>query len=29
VQMLERLGLAVDKFGSSTGAAIPGFEMNG
>ena len=29
VQMLQRLGLAVDKFASSTGAAIPGFEMNG
>ncbi len=28
VQMLQRLGLAVDKFASSTGAAIPGFEMN-
>jgi hypothetical protein len=29
VQMLQRLGLAVDKFASSTGAAIPGFEMSG
>jgi hypothetical protein len=29
VQMLQRLGLAVDKFASSTGTAIPGFEMNG
>jgi hypothetical protein len=29
VQMLQRLGLAVDTFGSSTGTSIPGFEMNG
>ena len=29
VQMLQRLGLEVDKFASSTGTSIPGFEMNG
>lgn len=29
VQMLQRLGLEADKFASSTGTAIPGFEMNG
>ena len=29
VQMLQRLGLAVDRFASSTGTSIPGFEMSG
>jgi hypothetical protein len=29
VQMLQRLDVEVDKFASSTGAGIPGFEMNG